>query len=149
MDNVQQGVKDALVRLLKDAYPAYDVVTDDIAKMQGDAVEHDTPDYIYIDAYASTNTTYDAVRTDYMMLVDITAHERSESRAKYLNMAVAIDRLIRPALRVGDRAVTINSAEHKIVDGQLHYAFTVRLREGGEQPDTGVTPADDLVLDLI
>ncbi len=126
-------IKDAVTALLKGLDPGVDVFYEEI---KGTEEKHglDTPEtYYFVDIIPSGNQTVDKFFTDMGVLVDVAYHEKRESNTAYLIKGAEIDAKFRPVFSFGDRHITINDAETKIVDHVLHYIFTIGFRHAWEQ----------------
>lgn len=129
------SIKNSLIALLKGLYPAFDVFTEEISKTDEDEPKEDIEDYFFLDIIPAANQTLSEYHTRRSVLIDIAAHARKESNAEYLCMADSIDRKIRPVFRFEDRAITIADASTNVVDGVLHYTFTLTFTDSIQEPE--------------
>lgn len=123
--NVYISIKNSLVALLKSLYPAFNILSEEISKTDDDDNSLDMEDYFFIDIVPVENITLNAYHTERSLVVDIAGHTRDETNEEYLNMADAIDKVVRPVFCFEDRAITIHRASSNIVDKVLHYTFTL------------------------
>ncbi|MCI1750928.1 MAG: hypothetical protein LKI17_06360 [Megasphaera cerevisiae] len=116
-----RSIKAVLTGRLKIAYPEYKVHFDNVDKANAP--------YFYVEMQPLI-TTVDEVYSDRTIQVDITfvpeedAYGRADRMVLY-DMGDMLDELIRPVLRVEDRAITIGNAEITIHDEVLHYIFNL------------------------
>lgn len=116
-----RSIKAALTKLLKNEYPDYKVHFDNVEKS-------DAP-YFYVEMQPSAATVDgDGVYCDRNIEVDITFVPKEDSYGRVSRMEVfdvcqKLDSMIRPVLRIEDRAITIQEAEMTVHDDILHYIF--------------------------
>lgn len=128
------SIKDSLTALLKELYPAFDVFTEEISKTDADEPKDDIGDYFFLDIIPVSNQTVNEYHTRRSVLIDIAAHTKSESNKEYLLMADSMDMKIRPVFRFEDRAITIADASTNVMDGVLHYTFTLTFIDSIPEP---------------
>ena len=135
MADVFQEIKTALIKSFKGKFPNYDVFCDEITKTDESEESQDLEDWIFLDLTPAGNTTVSAYHTDRRVLVDAAIHAKSETNADYLAIMPSVDALIRPVFRFGDRAITVNDMEFRVVDSVLHAIFTIAFRDSWEEPE--------------
>ena len=128
------SIKNSITALLKELYPTFDIFYEEISKTQDKNVLELT-DYFFVDIIPVENTTLSEYHTLRSMVIDIAGHTKAETNQEYLIMADAIDKIIRPVFQFEDRAITINRANHKIVDKVLHYTFDLVFTDTVEAPE--------------
>ncbi len=126
-------IKDAITALLKGLDPGTDVFYEEIKGTEGKHGLNTPETYYFVDIIPNGNATVDKYFTDKGVLVDIAYHEKSESNTAYLIKGAEIDEKIRPVFSFGDRNITINDADMKIIDHVLHYIFSINFRHAWEQ----------------
>lgn len=120
-------IKKSLVSLIKSEYPDIDVFAEEISKTDEENEAQDISNYFFIDFVPVGCTTVDLYTTAYSILVDIVCCLESEKNADYMAVSHKLDSVIRPVFCFEDRAITIYSADMKIVDRLLHYSFSLNF----------------------
>ncbi len=124
-------IKEAVIKKLRTLDPDIDVFCEEI-KETGQGLNQSRTWY-YLDLIPGSHETVDGLFTDMNILVDISYHTKTESNTDYLIKGSQLDSAMRPVLRFGDRAITIHSAESKVVDHVLHYRFSLQFRHSFAQ----------------
>lgn len=120
-------VKSALTRLLKSLYPSYNIFYEDPDLKQ-------TP-LFYVEIIPVGAKTFSATHTDKTIAFDIGCQTESRKKHEYNDIAETIDGAIRPVFRFAGRSITVNHAEWRVVDGMLHYTFSIAYRDSFDIPD--------------
>lgn len=128
-------IKDALVKLFKKQFPAFDVFCEEIVRTDEDDPEAGQEDWIYLDILPASNTTANEFHTDRSILIDASVHTKKESNAEYLQISQEVDGMIRPVFYFGARAITVQNIEFKTVDKVLHAIFSLAFRDTVEEPE--------------
>ncbi len=139
-------VQNSLIKLLKSEYPTMDVFTEIIAVTDDNNARAATENYFYIDLTPTGLENFGAHQSQVTLLVDISAHLKTESKKDYLVLSKKIDSMVRPVLRFEDRAITINNAEIRVVDNILHYIFTFSFLAGELPDESGIELMENLDL---
>lgn len=126
-------IKDAITTVLKGIEPDIDVFYEEIKGTEEKHGINEPETYYFVDIIPNGNETVDRFFTDMGVLVDIAYHEKNESNTAYLIKGAEIDAAVRPVFHFGDRYITINDANMKIVDHVLHYSFVINFRQAREQ----------------
>lgn len=127
MESLYNVIFDTLATLLGTAYPDCDIYGDEIVQGGGQS-------YFWIDLMPVGSTTLGSGSTQHKVLVDISAHLKSEAKTEYLSLAQQLDGLLRPVLRFRGRVVTIPETAFQIVDKVLHCSFTLSFTDGTAKP---------------
>lgn len=133
MENPLMQIKTAITVLLKELNPETDVFYEEIKGTEEKHGLNAGENYYFVDLIPSGNKTVDGYFTDMGILVDIAYHEKRESNITYLMKGAEIDALFRPVFSFGNRHITINDADIKVVDHVLHYSFAVNFRHAREK----------------
>lgn len=128
MDNIFEDIKTALLQTFKGLFSAYDVFCEDMERTE-DLAE----DWVFIELVPVGNQTVSPDHTDRRVLVEVSIHMQAETNAGYLAIMPAVDALIRPAFCFGDRAITVDNLDMKVVDKVLHCTFTLAFRDSREE----------------
>ena len=111
-----RSIKAAITAKLKTKYPT--------CKVHFDNVEKSDAPYFYVEFTTSIHTTVDDIYSDRTIQVDVTyVHPK--------------DLMFRPCLQVGDRYITILSAETTMVDDVLHYIFDLQFTDAWTDEEVG------------
>lgn len=119
-------IQDALARQLDAVFGPVPVYFERVAQAGDDGEPELTGDYIFVAMRGTGLTTLGPQRTGLAVLVDIAMHKQGATYRAYRTLAMEIDTLIRPVFLFGDRAITVHEADFRVVDGVLHYVFTLR-----------------------
>lgn len=130
-----EEIKGALVKLLKERYPGFDVYGEEIVNTEAVESGADSENWIFLDIIPVSNVTVNEYHTDRSVLIDVSVHTKAERNADYLGMSQEIDTMIRPVFRFGARAVTVTNIEFKTVDKVLHGIFTLAFRDTAAVPE--------------
>lgn len=136
-------IKDAVIKALKSTDPETDVFFEEISHTDPGHGLNQGQTWYFVDLMPGAPVTVDGIYTDMGVSVDIAYHEKSERNLHYLTKSAEIDRVFRPVLSFGDRRITIDSADIRVVDHVLHYGFHVNFRHSTE-PDIRNDRMDEL-----
>lgn len=149
------SIQDVLAQKLNEAFPSIPISFEQIkntaapaSDMDGQEFEQDG-DFIFVDLIPVDTNTIDPFCSDISILVDIAIHMQKASNRIYREVAEKTDSMFRPIFYVEDRAITITRANHKIVDGVLHYQFPLRFRPDATlKEDTEARFMEELATEL-
>lgn len=142
-DNPILQIKDAVIKALKSIDPETDIFFEEISRTDPGHGLNQGQTWYFVDLMPGAPVTVDGIYTDMGVSVDIAYHEKSERSLHYLTKSAEIDRVFRPVLSFGDRRITIDSADIRVVDHVLHYGFRVNFRHSTE-PDIRSARMDEL-----
>lgn len=141
-------IRDTLIRLLKDRYPAFTVTGEELPRTRGEGDKGDVEDYIFLDIIPTGNATWGTHQTERRVLIDIAVHTRSELNRDYLQMAQELDSVLRPVFWFEDggevRALTVPELSFRTVDKMLHCTFTLAFSDSDHER-SGLPLMEDLV----
>lgn len=120
---IYEEIRNALFRLIEKSFPCFSIFGEEITKIQADDFQREVENYFYVDIMPIKVSTISQYHCERTVLIDLAGYTKSELNSAYLEMAAMLDAAIRPAFRFGDRAITINEAEVRVVDNVLHYTF--------------------------
>lgn len=126
-------IKNVITALLKGIDPDIDVFYEEIKGTEEKHGLKEEETYYFVDIMPNGNKTVDRYFTDMGILVDIAYHEIGESNTAYLIKGAEIDEVFRPVFSFGDRHITVNDANMKVVDHVLHYSFAINFLHAREQ----------------
>lgn len=129
-----RSIKAVITDKLKTKYPNCKVYFDNVEKSN-------TP-YFYVEFTTSIHQTIDEIYSDRTIQVDVTYIHPKDSKGRVDRSAVfdvgdAMDTLFRPVLQVGDRYITILSAETAMIDDVLHYIFDLQFTDAWTDEEVG------------
>lgn len=149
MQGVFDIIQDALAQQLDGLFNSIPVWFDEaLGTGDGETPEQDG-DFIFVDILIPGLTTQGPQRTEVGTLVDIALYKKNADRREYRKLTEKIDKQFRPVFHFGDRAITVNTGEPKIVEGVLHYSFSFRfIPDCGEALEPGEPVMGDLILSM-
>jgi hypothetical protein len=129
-----RAIKAAITAKLKTKYPT--------CKVHFDNVEKSDAPYFYVEFTTSIHQTLDETYTDRTIQVDVTYIHPKDAKGRVNRSAVFdvgddLDTLFRPVFQVGDRYITILSAERTMVDDVLHYIFDLQFTDAWTDEEVG------------
>lgn len=129
-----RSIKAAITANLKTKYPT--------CKVHFDNVEKSDAPYFYVEFTTGIHTTVDDTYSDRTIQVDVTYVHPKDAKGRVDRSAVfdvgdGLDLLFRPYLQVGDRYITILSAETAMVDDVLHYIFDLQFTDAWTDEEVG------------
>lgn len=129
-----RSIKVAITAKLKTKYPT--------CKVHFDNVEKSDAPYFYVEFTTSIHQTLDETYTDRTIQVDVTYIHPKDAKGRVNRSAVFdvgddLDTLFRPVFQVGDRYITILSAETTMVDDVLHYIFDLQFTDAWTDEEVG------------
>lgn len=129
-----RSIKAAITAKLKTKYPN--------CKVHFDNVEKSDAPYFYVEFTTSIHQTIDETYSDRTIQVDVTYIHPKDAKGRVDRSAVfdvgdALDTLFRPVLQVGDRYITILSAETTMIDDVLHYIFDLQFTDAWTDEEVG------------
>lgn len=129
-----RSIKAAITAKLKTKYPT--------CKVHFDNVEKSDAPYFYVEFTTSIHTTVDDTYSDRTIQVDVTYVHPKDAKGRVDRSAVfdvgdALDLMFRPYLQVGDRYITILSAETTMLDDVLHYIFDLQFTDAWTDEEVG------------
>lgn len=116
------AVKDSIVKQLNEHFPDTDIFTEEIPD-----TKHKVGNYFFISILPISTETVNSHFTQISMLVDIAGYLKAERNNDYIRLSMKLDDIFRPVFNFEDRAITIRSADTRIVDSVLHYTFTLNF----------------------
>lgn len=130
-----RSIKAAITAKLKTKYPNCKVHFDNVEKPEN-------APYFYVEFTTSIHQTLDETYTDRIIQVDVTYVHPKDAKGRVDRSAVfdvgdALDLMFRPYLQVGDRYITILSAETTMVDDVLHYIFDLQFTDVWTDEEVG------------
>lgn len=130
-----RSIKAAITAKLKTKYPNCKVHFDNVEKPEN-------APYFYVEFTTSIHQTLDETYTDRIIQVDVTYVHPEDAKGRVDRSAVfdvgdALDLMFRPYLQVGDRYITILSAETTMVDDVLHYIFDLQFTDAWTDEEVG------------
>lgn len=130
-----RSIKAAITAKLKTKYPNCKVHFDNVEKPEN-------APYFYVEFTPSIHQTLDETYTDRIIQVDVTYVHPKDAKGRVDRSAVfdvgdALDLMFRPYLQVGDRYITILSAETTMVDDVLHYIFDLQFTDAWTDEEVG------------
>ncbi len=132
-------IKNSLVKLISSNFNNYDVYAEEIPTIKnGDKFG----DYFFVELMPASITTINKYQTKYNVLVTIMCQISEHSNEKYFEIAENLDSLIRPYIEFGDRKITVESSDYKVVDGILRYKFSLKFIESKELDESYPTMQD-------
>lgn len=136
-------LKEAITTLLKTKYPNM--------KVHFDNAQKSNAPYFYVEMQPLADTI-DDIYTARTIQIDITAVLSEDKygnikRVELYDIADILDAMIRPVLRVDDRAITVLHAEETIHDDVLHYIFNLDFTDAFEHEAT-YELMNELILNL-
>ncbi|MFI3231194.1 MAG: hypothetical protein R3Y29_06580 [bacterium] len=117
--NVYISIKNQLIKLLKEAYPDFDIFAEEINKTS------ENPNYFFIEVMPMSNELINKYHIQRSIFISIEGHLESELNVDYLNMMAKLESKIKNVFRFNDRAITIRRANSKIVNRALLYTFDI------------------------
>ncbi len=135
-------IKRALSKSIKNSYPSFDVFFEEIYSVKNEKSKK-LDNYFFIDITPVNIETVNEYHTKFNVLIDIWAETKDKGIEEYIKIAGEVDKLLRPIFRFGDRQVTINESDFKIVDKVLKYKFYLNFIESMEE-DTSYPMMEEL-----
>lgn len=138
MNKVYMAVKNSIIKQLAEIFSDTDIYSEKIPQ-----TKVQVEDYFFISLIPISTETVNKYFTKVSIFIDVISYLVTETNVDYLLLSADLDNIFRPVFNFGDRAITVNSATTKIVDGVLHYIFSLNFTVSKE-----VTEESDLMQEL-
>ncbi len=125
-------IKRALSKIIKNSYTNFDVFFEEIYSIKNkNSKQFDN--YFFIDITPVNIQTVNEHHTKFNLLIDIWVQTKDRKIEEYINIAGNLDKLLRPIFRFGDRNITVNESDFKLVDKVLKYKFYLKYTDSVEE----------------
>lgn len=138
MNKVYMAVKNSIIKQLAEIFSDTDIYSEEIPQ-----TKVQVGDYFFISLIPISTETVNKYFTKVSIFIDVISYLVTETNVDYLLLSADLDNIFRPVFDFEDRAITVNSATTKIVDGVLHYIFSLNFTVSKE-----VTEDSDLMQEL-